>query len=102
MLTIAEDCAHAIKFRYLQFVGLTKDSLREDQITGALSGLLYAYEMIGESPKRLTHMRGEVWKLARCSMRADLNPHRRGYLVSPQETKVFFRIKPHMKIEVCG
>ena len=84
------------------FMGLTKDSLPKDPSCCALWDLLYAYKMIGESPKRLTHMRGEVWKLARCSMRAGLNPHRRGYLVSPQETKVFFRIKPHMKIEVCG
>ena len=83
-------------------MGLTKDSLREGQTSGAFLGLLYAYDLIGESRKRLTHMRGEVWKLARCSMRAGLNPHRRGYLVSPQETQVFFRIKPHMKIEVCG
>ena len=42
-------------------MGLTKDSLREDQTAGALSGLLYAYELIGNSRKRLTHVRGEVW-----------------------------------------
>ena len=41
------------------FMGLTKDSLPKDPSCCALWDLLYAYEMIGESPKRLTHMRGE-------------------------------------------
>ena len=42
-------------------MGLTKDSLREDQITGALSGLLYAYEVIGIFLKKFTNIRGGVW-----------------------------------------
>ena len=83
-------------------MGLTKDTLPKVSSCYALLDLLYAYDLIGEFSKWLAQMRGEVWKLARCSMRAGLNPHRRGYLVSPQETKVFFRIKPHMKLEVCG
>ena len=43
------------------FMGLTKDSLPKDPSCCALWDLLYAYEMIGESPKRLTHMRGGIW-----------------------------------------
>ena len=42
-------------------MGLNQNSLREGQTSGAFWGLLYAYEMIGESPKRLTHMRGGIW-----------------------------------------
>ena len=41
-------------------MGLTKDSLREGRTSGAFLGLLYAYDFMNESRKRLTHMRGEV------------------------------------------
>ena len=62
-------------------MGLTKDSLREGQTSGAFLGLLYAYDLIGESRKRLTHMRGEVWNSKVISHTPTLvNPHARGSL----------------------
>ena len=64
-------------------MGLTKDSLREGQTSGAFLGLFYAYDLIGEFLKWLTHMRGEVWmtSLIVVSMRK-VSPHARGSLVT--------------------
>jgi len=42
-------------------MGLNENSLREGQTSGAFWGLLYAYDLIGEFRKWLTHMRREVW-----------------------------------------
>ena len=65
-------------------MGLTKDSLREDQTAGALSGLLYAYELIGNSLKRLTLVRGEVCILnGKKKGRFQVNPRTRGGLGAP-------------------
>ena len=62
-------------------MGLTKDSLREGQTSGAFLGLLYAYDLIGESRKRLTHMRGEVWNYPRVKdMGMPVKPRMRGSL----------------------
>ena len=64
-------------------MGLTKDSLCEGQTSGAFLGLLYAYDLIGESRKRLTHMRGEVWVFERgIGAYKTVNPHARGSLVT--------------------
>ena len=64
-------------------MGLTKDSLREGRTSGALSGLLYAYDLIDESRKRLAHMRGEVWQETMLVMHsAVVSPHARGSLAS--------------------
>ncbi len=62
-------------------MGLTKDSLREGRTSGALSGLLYAYDLIDESRKRLAHMRGEV--------------------LFPVGKQSFLKDKTHTKVEVC-
>ena len=62
-------------------MGLTKDSLREDQTAGALSGLLYAYEMIGKSLKKFTHVSGGVWNYPRVkNIVMPVNPHERGVI----------------------
>ena len=63
-------------------MGLNQNSLREGQTSGAFWGLLYAYDLIGESLKRLTHMRGGVWRVyKRFGIIEAVNPHARGSLV---------------------
>ena len=63
-------------------MGLTKDPLREGQTSAAFLGLLYAYDLICESTKRLTHMRGEVWvKNAGILEDVGVSPYARGSLV---------------------
>ena len=62
-------------------MGLTKDSLREGQTSGAFLGLFYAYDLIGEFLKWLAHMRGEVWQQLGCYALAEMvSPHARGSL----------------------
>ena len=62
-------------------MGLNQNSQREGKTTGVFLGLLYAYEIIGESRNRLTHMRGEVWPPSPLvSAPGPVNPHARGSL----------------------
>ena len=66
-------------------MGLTKDSLREGQTSGAFLGLFYAYDLIGEFLKWLAHMRGEVWARRERAIRdREVSPHARGSLVLRQ------------------
>ena len=84
-------------------MGLNKNSLREGQTSGAFWGLLHAYDLKSELRKCLAHMCGEVWsRFTPGQLRQVVNPHARGIFVSCGETKVIFRIKTHMKVEMCG
>ena len=60
-------------------MGLTKDSLREGRTSCAFLGLLYAYEVIGISLKKFTHVSVGVWNYPRVkNIVMPVNPHERG------------------------
>ena len=59
-------------------MGLNQNSQREGQTSGEFWGLLYAYEVIGKSLKKFTHVSGDVWKYSRVkNIVMSVNPHAR-------------------------
>ena len=62
-------------------MGLNQNSQCEGQTSDAFWGLLYAYEVIGKSLKKFTHVSGGVWNYPRVkNIVMPVNPHERGVI----------------------
>ena len=78
-------------------MGLNQNSQREGKTSGVFWGLLYAYEVIGISLKKFTHVSGGVWNYPRVkNIVMPVNPHERGVIrgQNRETNRDFLEISP--------